>query len=223
MPDWHAYVQDHLGSLSASRSGEEGEEVERELAAHLEEFYAALLANGTPEVEAFAQTCARAGNWQQLRSGIIAAKQERTMRDRVRQIWLPGLIAFMASYFVLCLLQRAGARPLYSHPGEPVGVIFYLPWLFLLPLVGAAAGYLSRRAQGNGWRVYLASCVPVLALATLFLVLFPVSFIVDKQVPPQAKVTTLVTLMFGWVLLPGVALCAGVALQGLRKSRRASH
>lgn len=217
MPDWRAYVQDHLGSLSGSRAAEDSDEVARELGAHLEEFHAALLAKGTPEEEAFSQTCARAGNWQELRSEIISAKQEGTMRDRIRQIWLPGLITFMASYFVLCLLQRAGARPLYSHPGEPVGVIFYLPWLFLLPFVGVIAGYLSRRAQGDGWRVYLASCVPVLALAALFLLLFPASFIVDKQVPLQTKVTTLVALMVGWVVLPGIALCAGVALQGLRK------
>jgi len=222
MPDWRAYVQDHLGSLSTSQSREEeDDEVARELAAHLEEFYAALLANGTPGAEAFSQACARAGNWRKLRIQIIAAKQEGTMRDRIRQIWLPGLITFISAYFVLAILQRLGARPLYSHPGEPVGVIFYLPWLFLLPLVGAAGGYLSRRAQADGWRVYLASCVPVLALAALFLVIFPVSFILDKQVPPQAKVTTLAALMFGWVLLPGMALCAGVALQGLRKNQRA--
>jgi hypothetical protein len=214
MPDWRAYVREHLGSLR--RSPAEEEEAVAELAAHLEDFHAALLASGTPEAEAFSRTCARAGNWKQLRSEIIAAKQEGTMRDRIRQIWLPGLVTFMSAYFVLILLQRLGARPLYSHPGEPVGVIFYLPWLFLLPLVGVMAGYLSRRAQGEGWRVYLASCVPVLALAALFLVLFPVSFIVDKQVPPQTKVATLVALMFGWVLLPGIALCAGVALQGLR-------
>jgi hypothetical protein len=217
MPDWRAYVQDHLGSLSGPRTAEENGEVARELAAHLEEFHAALLARGAPEEEAFSQTCARAGNWQELRREIISAKQEGTMRVRVRQIWLPGLITFMSAYVVLCLLQRIGARPLYSHPGEPVGVISYLPWLFLLPLVGAACGYLSRRAQGDGWRVYLASCVPVLALAALFLVLFPVSFIVDKQVPPQTKVTTLIALMAGWVVLPGIALCAGVALQGLRR------
>ena len=92
-----------------------------------------------------------------------------------------------------------------------------MPWLFLLPLIGAVSGYLSRRAQGDGWRVYLAASLPALALGAIFLLLFPLAFVLDKQVRLQIKGTALVAMIVGWVVLPGIALCMGVALQDLRK------
>jgi hypothetical protein len=97
--------------------------------------------------------------------------------------------------------------------------VFYLPCLFLLPLIGAFGGYLSRRAQGHGWRVYLAASLPALSLGAFLLLFFPLAFVLDRHVPLQIKFTALVAMMAGWVVLPGIALCVGVALQGLRKSR----
>ncbi len=219
MPDWRAYVRDHLGSPCHARA--EKEEVVSELAGHLEECYAALHTKGMPEEAALSETCARAGNWEELRRGIISAMEEGTMHDRVKQIWVPGLVTLLSSYIVLALLQWAGTRPMISHPGEPRGVVFYLPWLFLLPLIGAVGAYLSRRAQGHGWRVYLAASLPALALGAIFLLLFALAFALDRHVPLQVKGTTLVAMMGGWVVLPGIALCAGVALQGLRKRQSA--
>lgn len=218
MPDWRAFVEAHLGSLDGARAGEEQV---GELAGHLEECYAALRAKGMPQREALTQTCAQVGNWKELRRGIIAANQEGTMHDRVRQIWVPGLVTLLSSYILLSFLYRAGSRPMVSHPGEPRAVVFYLPWLLLLPLIGAVGAYMSRRAQGVGWRVYLAASLPALALGALFLLLFPLSFVLDRQVPLQIKGTALVAMMVGWVVLPGIALCMGVALQGLRKRQTA--
>jgi len=221
MPDWRAHVRDHLGSLRHVRAEEE--EVVCELAGHLEECYAALRAKGMPEEEAFSETCARAGNWEELRSGIVSAIEEGTMNDRVKQIWVPGLVTLLSSYVVLTLFQRIGVRPMVLHPGEPRGVVLYLPWLFLLPLIGAVGAYLSRRALADGWRVYLAASLPALALGAFFLLLFPLAFALDRQVPLHIKGTALVAMMVGWVALPGIALCLGVALQGLSKRRTASR
>lgn len=87
MRDWRAYVQERLGSL---RQGQMDQvQIANELAGHLEEHYEALWANGLGEDEAFAQTCARAGDWEELRRGIASATQEGTMQDRIRQIWIP--------------------------------------------------------------------------------------------------------------------------------------
>src|SRR5271166_870077 len=190
MSDWRAYVQDHLGSLCEAHA--EREEIASELAGHLEEHYVALCAKGVPEQEAFSQTSAQAGDWEELRRGIVSAKQEGTMRDRVRQIWVPGLVTLFTSYFVLALLQWAGTRPLTSHPGEPRGVVFYVPWLLLLPIIGAVGAYLSRRAQASGWRVYLAASLPALALGAVFLLILPLAFVIDRQVPLQIKGTAFV-------------------------------
>jgi hypothetical protein len=218
MHDWRAHARDHLGSLCGSRADEE--EVELELAGHLEEFYEALRAKGMPEEKAFSETCARAGDWEELRSGIVGAMKEETMHDRIKQIWIPAAVTFFASYFVLALFEWVGIRFLISHPGEPRGVVFYLPWLLFLPLTGAAGAYLSRRAQGDGWRVYLAASFPVLVLGALFLTIFLVVFAMNPQ-GLHTKAASLVTVMVGWVVLPGIALCMGVALQGIRKRQSA--
>ena len=221
MPDWRAYVRDHLGPFGSARA--EQEQLIAELAAHLEDFYADLLAKGIPESDAFARTCDRAGNWDELRGGIVWANQEANMNQRVRQLLVPSLITLLFSYMVLALLQWAGVRPIFSHPAEPRGVVFYLPWLFLLPLIGAGGAYLSRRAQAIGWRVYFAACLPALALAAIFLLLFPISFVFDRQVPMQIRSTALVASILNWVILPGTALCLGALLQGLRKNHTAAH
>jgi hypothetical protein len=219
MPDWRVYVRDRLGLLCDARAKEEG--VTSELAGHLEDSHAALCEKGMSEEKAFSETCERVGNWTELRMGILSAMQEGTMHDRLRQIWVPGVVTLLSSYVILTLLQRAGTRPLVLHPGEPRGVVFYLPWLFLLPLIGAFGGYLSRRAHGDGWRVYFAASLPSLALGAFFLLFSPLLFILDRQVPMQIKGTSLVASMVGWVLLPGIALCLGVTLQGLRKRQSA--
>jgi hypothetical protein len=220
MHDWHAYARDHLGSLCLSSADEE--QVALELAGHLEEFYAVLRAKGMRDEEAFSETCAQAGNWDELRRGIVAAMREESMHDRIKQIWVPALVTFFSSYLVLALLQWARTRSLLSHPGEPRGIVFYLPWLLLLPLIGAVGAYLSRRAQGEGWRVYFAASFPVLVLGALFLVLFSLVLANNPQ-GLHTKAKALVTVMAGWVLLPGIALCTGVALQGLRKRHSAGR
>lgn len=218
MRDWLAYAREHLHSLGLAPADEE--EVALELAGHLEEVYAALLASGIPEEEAFSETCARAGNWDELRKGIVGAVKEESMHDRIKQMWIPAAVTFFASYFVLALFEWVGIRFLVSHPGEPRGVVGYLPWLLFLPLIGAAGAFISRRAQGAGSRVYLAASFPVLVLGGLFLTIFLLAFAGNPQgLPKQAM--SLATVMLDWVVLPCIALCAGVALQGPRKRQRA--
>jgi hypothetical protein len=213
MPDWHAYVRDHLGPLRLP-PGEE-QHVAVELGEHLEEFYADLRAQGVGDEEAFARTCARAGDWEELRKGILRATQEEPMHDRIRQIWLPAVVTFISSYVVLALLERAGIHPPFEHPGQGRGVVFYLPWLLLLPFIGATSAYLSRRARGDGWRVYLGASFPVLVLGALFLLLFSIVAALNPH-GLYTKATAFGGIMLGWVVLPGCALCAGAALQGLR-------
>jgi hypothetical protein len=219
MRDWHAYARERLGSLPLPPG--EQDDVAVELAAHLEEFYADLRVKGIPDEEAFAQTCARAGNWQGLRKGIVAATQEESMHDRIKQIWLPAMATFISSYLVLVLLEREGTRPPFERSGEPRGVVYFLPWLLLLPLIGGASAYLSRRARGDGWRVYLGASFPVLVLGVLFLILFSSVVALNPHGLPT-KASAFASIMLGWVVLPGIALCAGVALQGLRRRQPTS-
>jgi hypothetical protein len=216
MRDWHAFVQERLGSLHGVQR--EREQITSELAGHLEEHYEALQAKGLGEEEAFAQTCARAGDWEEMRRGIASATQEGTVQDRIRQIWIPSLVTLVSSGAVLSLLIWTGARPIISHPGEPRGVILYVPWLLLLPLIGAVAGYLSRRAQATGWRAYVAGLFPALAMGLVMMLIFPFAFVINPQVAPQFKFISLMAMIVSWVIVPGIALCTGVVLQSLWKS-----
>ena len=220
MPDWRFYVRDHLGSLCLPQTAEE--EVVGELAGHLEELYAALRAEGVPEEKAVSQTCARAGNWEELRRGIVLARQEESMQDRVRQIWVPSLVTLVSSWGALALLIWAAVT---THPSDPRGVILYLPWLLLLPVIGAVGGYLSRRARGTGWRVYLAGTFPALAAAIVFLLTIPSAFAfgINPKAVPGFRFAEVAAAAINWVILPGIALCMGVALQGLRKMQGANR
>jgi hypothetical protein len=211
MRDWRAYVEERLGSLRIAQG--EAEDVAAELTEHLEECYSVLCGQGLPEKEAYTQTCARAGSWEELRRRVNSAKREGTMTDRVRQIWIPSLVTLLASFMGMAVVLRAGIQPI-----QPRGVILYLPWLLALPLIGAAGGYLSRRAQAGRWRVYLAGAFPALAIAAIFLVTFPFAFFVDSRVVPGFKFSALAAMTVSWVILPGIALCMGVALEGVRKT-----
>jgi hypothetical protein len=215
MLDWLAYVNHRLSRIPLSEA--EALQVREELAAHLEDIYLSLLAQGFSESEAVRRTCAQVSSWQELRRDILSAKSEAFMQNRVSQLWIPGLVTLFSAYVLLALMQFAGLRAMTSHPGEPRGIVLYLPWILSLPLIGAIGAYLSRRSQATGWRVYFAASLPALALGVLFLLILPWSFVVDPQVPLHTKGTALAALMVSWVILPGFALCLGVALQGLGK------
>jgi hypothetical protein len=218
MPDWRTYVKDHLSSLRLSRA--ETEDVTVELAEHLEEFYEALLAKGLSDEEAFSRTCVQAGNWKKLQRGVISAKEEGAMIDRVMQIWLPSLATLVSSWGVLALFIWT---EVITHR-EPRGVVLFMPWLLLLPAIGAAGGYLCRRAGGTGWRVYLAGTFPALAGAIVFLVVLPFAFAwgIDAKAVPGFTFTAVAPAVANSVILPGLALYAGVVLQGLRKEKGAT-
>ena len=219
MPDWLAYVNGRLGRLSLPEV--ESAQVREELAAHLEDTYLSLRAQGVSESDAVRLACDQVPSWLELRRDILSAKLEAFMQNRVSQIWIPGLVTLFSAYVLLALMQFAGLRVMISHPGEPRGIVLYLPWMLSLPLIGAIGAYLSRRAQATGWRVYFAASLPALALGVFFLLLFPLAFLIDPQVYLSIKETALAAAIVNWVILPGFALCLGVALQSLRKVREA--
>lgn len=68
------------------------------------------------------------------------------MNYRTRTLWLPALLTFLAASASLLACQLHGMRPhmLWLHN---IGVVLYLPWLVTLPMFGALAACLSRRAQ----------------------------------------------------------------------------
>ncbi len=207
--DWEELVRAKLAGLAIEPR--EKREVIEELTAHLEETYEALLREGVPDPEAFHHVVSLAGNWNDLQRKIYAARNGKdSMTNRVKQFWLPGFLTFLLSMGLLALTQIFGPREwTLMIPGQPPIVLFFIPWLFSLPLVGVVGAYLSYCAGGSRRAIFSSIVFPVLPFLASILVVLPVSLIFDHFIAHNIAPTALLMALLGWVLAPGVALLAG--------------
>jgi hypothetical protein len=223
MPDWQKLVRRRLSGLAVDFT--EREEIHTELAAHLEESYESLRTKGLPEQAAMQQTLAQVADWQDLRRRIQVARtrKENIMNDRVRQLWLPGLLTFVLSMGLLELVQKFGPRPfvLDLDKGTPV-LMFYTSWLLTLPLAGAIGALLSKRAGGSPKILAISSVFPVLPFGVVFLIAIPAGLLIGHSLAHHIVAAAFLTMMFGWVLVPGVALLSGGVLLVQLLSRRSN-
>ena len=145
MPDWRQIVRQRLDGLTLDAA--EKEEVHAELAAHLEETYECLRAEGLVDQEAIHRTLAQVADWRDLQRKIQSARTRMdTMTNRVTQFWLPGFLTFALSMGLLELVQKFFPQPFMLRLDHPPVLLFYVPWLLTLPLAGAMGAYLSKRA-----------------------------------------------------------------------------
>lgn len=224
MRDWEGFVRQRLSGLVLDAG--EKDEVQLELAAHLEESYESLRTKGLPEQAAMQQTLAQVADWQDLRRRIQIARtmKENIMNDRVRQLWLPGLLTLFLSMGLLMLIQFLGPNPwiVARKSGwlliAPVAVV-YVPWLLLLPVIGAMGAYLSNRAGGSRRAIFSSIVFPVLPYLALIFIGVPVALIVDAHVAHNVMLGAFFVGLFAWVIFPGVALLVGGLLVQLFASR----
>ncbi|PYT63561.1 MAG: hypothetical protein DMG42_36110, partial [Acidobacteria bacterium] len=205
MPDWQELLRQRLSGLALA--AEERGDVHAELAAHLEESYEFLRTKGLPEQAAMQQTLAQVADWQDLRRRIQTARtKENSMNDRVKQLWLPGFVTFLLSMSLLALNEIFGPKPFaLMKVGQLPMVLFYIPWLLSLPLVGALGAYLSHRAVGSQRAIFSSIVFPVLPFLASILLVLPVSLIFDRFIGHNPSPIGLVMALLGWVLAPGVA------------------
>src|ERR1700682_5480049 len=225
MPDWQELVRQRLSSLALD--AEEKDEVQVELAAHLEESYEALRKEGMPEQAAVHRSLSQVTNWQDLQRKIfIAKRREHTMQKRLHQLWIPGFLTFTLSTLFLMTLQRLGFQPRIVSWSGPGTILFYGPWLLSLVVFGAVGARLSSRAGGSRGTVFLASVFPVLALTAAVLFIVPIDLgverILNRPVDFSIVATAILRDGIGWILIPGAALLVGGLLVHLSFSRRSS-
>ena len=147
------------------------------------------------------------------------------MTNRVKQLWLPGLLTFVLSMVSLELAQKFGPRPIVLDldKGTPI-LMFYISWLLILPVAGALGAYLSKRAGGSTRMVLVSSIFPVLPFAVVFMMAIPVGLVIDHAVAHHIVAAAFFTMTIGWVLVPGIALLAGgLLVQFLRSERSDPH
>src|SRR6266481_1815182 len=220
--DWEELVRAKLAGLAIEPR--EKREVIEELAAHLDETYEELRGRGFTEEDAAQRGLSEVKDWHDLRRRIQAARRkENMMTNRVRQLWLPGLLTFVLSMGSLELVQKFGPRPIVLDldKGTPV-LMFYMSWLLTLPLADAIGALLSKRAGGSPKILAISSVFPVLPFGVVFLIAIPAGLLIGHSLAHHIVAAAFLTMMFGWVLVPGVALLSGGLLVQLLSRRSSS-
>ncbi|MFZ3243432.1 MAG: hypothetical protein WA516_02945 [Candidatus Acidiferrales bacterium] len=217
MPDWRIEASRKLDR--AKFSAEERDDVSRELAGYLEDLCSESCASGADESSAIARAARELYEDARLGPKLRRARKENTMNDRTKRLWLPGCITFLASAGALAFLQLAGFSPYFprawagnssTNPLLHHSLMLYLPWLCVLPFLGAAGAQWSRRV-GSGPALRIAVGIfPAFVFLATFLVWVPLC--VAMGTLPQAKIflPALAGLILSWVVIPGAALLLGV-------------
>ncbi len=223
MPDWQKHVRARLGALGLDPACEQ--EIIAELAGHLEDRCEEYRWKGAAEDEAAGQAIAEVSSWAKLGRRIRRAKQEGNMKERLRNLWLPGFAISLLTMGLLTFLNRVGPKPnvIWLSPRWPV--LVYVPWLVCLPVIGALGAYWSRRAGGGIREAIAAGLFPVTVLATMasteFVLLVPVALLVDRHVSFQLLLEAFAITALYIVVIPGAALLVGIS-PFLRRRRRDS-
>lgn len=211
MPDKQKPLKERLGNLRLRPQREQ--EILRELGDHLDDHAAALEARGVRSEEAARQALDAVPDWSELGNEILRAETEAAiMNCRTKVLWLPALCTFFLNAILLTILQMAGLRPHIYWLNRGNFIPFYIPWLLVLPLIGALGAFWSKRAGGTVSHRLLVSQVPLLIwlgiMLLMFLILAPIT---DRHVPLSLKLSGLLTYIVAWMLLPSLALFIGVA------------
>src|SRR5271155_3980307 len=230
MRDWEPLVSERLGALEDDAA--QREEIVRELAGHLEDFYLEKCAKGLSESSAMELTLAQVADWRGLTRKIrLAKREEESMNDRTKGYWLPGLVAFTASMMWLMILQlaipirhsryltdhfiaaHAGSGPrLESNIGLQIYYLAapYLLWLLAQPLFGALGAYLSRRGGGELRARMVAGIFPSLMFLCALSFVFVIAVFVERNPFVLGHPAYFAVILLPWVVLPAAALVLGV-------------
>ena len=130
------------------------------------------------------------------------------MKNRISNLWLPGLVSLTSAMGLQMVLRRIGPHPHVVWVGR-IPLLLYVPWLAVLPLFGATGAYLSRRAGGALWVCVAAGLFPAIVLFGLVcLGLAGMAF--GDQLNGDRPLWLYVTVsLVNWAILPGVALLLG--------------
>lgn len=214
MTDWRAIIRARL--VETGLLSREPEEQIGELSGHIEDLAEDAVHRGSTHEEAARRALCEETDWDALARGIALAQQEETMNDRVRRIWLPGATMTAFTYTAWWALGRFGLEPIIFWLTPKSVVFFFVPWLLLLPVVGAAGSYWSRRGGGGAGEAMLAGLFPAVVMCVFLLVALVMAMVADPQVRPPVKLWAFTLGVMSLVVVPAIALCVGT-LPFLRK------
>jgi hypothetical protein len=212
--DWNLLVRERFSGRGLTELQQT--EIVSELAAHLEDLYEHERSLGITEPEAISRALNEVDNWRQLSRNINRTrKAEGQMNNRTRSLWLPGLTTLTAAMGGLAIISRFNLEPRIYWHGPLAIVQMHLPWLAILPIIGAMGAYLSRLANGNLKTRLAAASFPALVPFALFCPGIALAAITEHHASWQAFPVAFSLMLLNWVLLPGAVLTLG-ALPFLR-------
>jgi len=162
MPDWQRFIREKLAD--AAISGIERENLIAELANHLEDLHAELLASGITEADASARCLEQLNDIQQVADAKRSQIWEDAMNQRSRTLWLPGLVTLTIASVSLMLMQLFTFSRPRVHWVDGGAVVVAFVWLLSLVPCGALGAYLSCRAGGSRRNSVIASLFPSLVM-----------------------------------------------------------
>ena len=130
------------------------------------------------------------------------------MKQRVRSVWLPGLITGALAWGVFWLLETFGVRPRVFWWNHDV-MMFSLVWTLTLPIIGAVGAHTSRQGGGHRSELILVGLFPSLVLAILFCTGLTLRGILAESSIP---LSTVAVGLLCWVIVPAVALLLALTL-----------
>jgi hypothetical protein len=243
MPDWEREAQRRLENTKFPAA--DREEVARELAGYLEEVCSDARDRGLNESAAAQPAFAELHEDPQLGANLFRARQEGTMNDRTKQLWLPGIttlfaapvlgwliefVLFHFSHRVVLHGEKGGNLYLDVLMGQDPALLVYFLWLYALLFIGAAGAYGSRRA-GSGRVLQAAVALSPLLLYRAVSVGMEVArregtmpvhftfFALSGLRGPHFFYRGFSGSPLSWVIIPGAALLLAAA--GAYGSRRA--
>lgn len=231
MPSNHELVRARLGKLGLGAHRED--EIVCELADHIADHAAALEACGVVRDAALRAALNDVSDWPAVRHEIVSAETgEGNMNYRTKVLWLPALGSLTLSSVLLATLQFFGLVPRFywlskSMTAGPYFTI-YIPWLVVLPIVGAAVALWSQRAGGRTVHRLLAALAPAIGVLGTFLLIPLLSlsiymflrlFRIWHGPSPYADMHAFQgslwigtgAILGSWVLFPAVGLLIGAA------------
>jgi hypothetical protein len=136
-------------------------------------------------------------------------QRAKTANGRIKRLWLSVAVTWMGTILSFIVLRRIDHPELILR--RPIPVIFHLPWLATLILVGAAGAYLAQCADAPRKTRLVVATSPALLLGIVLLLLLPWRY-ADGY--PWA-LTFFAIDAENWAVVPGLALLLG-ALPFLR-------
>lgn len=223
MPDFAALVRDRLDLryLAPQRAAT----IREEVAAHLEDTYAAAIARGLPEDEALCLALAQVADWTQLSHDVMCATHEGlVMSHHTKTLWLPGLTMLGCAATGLLAVGWLFPGTWWANRSAGSDVVAAAVAIVLYVLLGSVGAAWSRRVGGT-WKERLGAGLLPLALHVVVAGgAILAGIVAEAQRHPEHALNPQLRVLFIFVIVPGLALSLGAAPflggAGGRASRR---